>query len=216
VTVAPDGSPVELYLRLRSLGEAERIHEVIQPGAEILELGWGVGRITHELVRLGHPVVAVDESAEMLRHVRGAETILSRIEDLALGRKFPCVLLLSHLVNAEENRIRAAFLDACARHVTPTGVVVIERHPPDWSPVAGPPRRVGEVETALEDVQVEPPFVAATVRYEADGRTWRHPFRARLLDDEELDRELVNAGLERTRILDEHGAWVEARLYSAP
>jgi hypothetical protein len=48
--------------------------------------------------------------------------------------------------------------------------------------------------------------------YEADGRTWRHPFGARLLDDKELDGELAKAGLRRSRILDERGAWVESYL----
>ncbi len=57
----PDGSPVEVYLRLPPRGEAELVHAAIASGAEILELGCGVGRITHELVRLGHPVIAVDE-----------------------------------------------------------------------------------------------------------------------------------------------------------
>src|SRR5690242_19259324 len=99
MTTTPDGSPVELYLRLPALGEPERVHELVPAGAPVLELGCGVGRITHELVRLGHPVTAVDKSAEMLAHVRGAETVQSRIEELRLERRFPCVLLMSHLVN---------------------------------------------------------------------------------------------------------------------
>jgi hypothetical protein len=47
-------------------------------------------------------------------------------------------------------------------------------------------------------------------------KTWQHPFVARLLDDEELDQELVSAGLRPSRVLGERRAWVEARLYSAP
>ena len=82
--VAPDGSPVEVYLRLPPRGEAEIIHAAIPAAAEVLELGCGVGRITHELIRLGHPVVAVDESPEMLAHVLGAETVRARIEELEL------------------------------------------------------------------------------------------------------------------------------------
>jgi hypothetical protein len=64
-------------------------------------------------------------------------------------------------------------------------------------------------------VRIEEPFVEATVRYEAAGRSWRHPFRARVLTQDELALELMRAGLEFVRTLDEHGAWVEARLYSA-
>jgi hypothetical protein len=45
-------------------------------------------RVTHGLVRLGHPVTAVDESEAMLAHVRGAEVIRGRIEELDLRRRF--------------------------------------------------------------------------------------------------------------------------------
>jgi SAM-dependent methyltransferase len=181
VTTAPDGSPIDLYLRLPSFGEGERIHELIPAGADVLELGCGVGRVTHQLVRLGHPVTAVDESDDMLMHVRGAEVVRARIEELDLGRRFACVLLMSQLVNVPE----------------------------------GHRSERGGVAFTLERVRVDGPSVTATVRYEIDGKTWRHPFLARLLNDEELDRELALAGLRRRRVLGDRQAWVEARLYSA-
>jgi SAM-dependent methyltransferase len=139
VSTAPDGSPVDLFLRLPSFGEAERIHELLAPGEAILEFGCGVGRVTHELIRLGHR----------------------------------------------------------------------------WEPQAGARNERGGVTFALEDVRVKPRHVSSTARYEADGRTWRHPFVARLLDDKELDGELAKAGLRRSRILDERGAWVEARIVAS-
>ena len=86
------------------MGEPEIVHAAIPPGSSVLELGCGTGRITHPLVALGHPVVAVDESPEMLAHVRGAETVRARIQDLALGRRFGVVLLASHLINARRHR----------------------------------------------------------------------------------------------------------------
>ncbi|HEY8630597.1 MAG TPA: hypothetical protein VIL73_08695 [Gaiellaceae bacterium] len=57
--------------------------------------------------------------------------------------------------------------------------------------------------------------MSATARYEADGRTWRHPFVARPFDDKELEGGLAKAGLRRSRILDERGAWVEARIVAS-
>ena len=146
----------------------------------------------------------------MLARVRGAETFCARIEELELGRTFACVLLMSNLVNSDHER--ADFLAACARHVRPDGVVLIERHPPDWRPEAGKPGQLGEVAIQLEDVAIEGSVVSATVRYEAGGHVWRHPFRAHLLDDNELARELASAGLEFVRVLDDGGAWVEAKL----
>lgn len=93
---APDGSPVELYAALGPLGEPELVHAAIPPGAAILELGAGAGRLTHALLELGHPVVAVDQSAAMLSHIVGAETVRGDIESLDLGRRFPVVLLASN------------------------------------------------------------------------------------------------------------------------
>ncbi|HVV13973.1 class I SAM-dependent methyltransferase [Amycolatopsis sp.] len=49
------------------------MHAEIAPGAEVLDLGYGSGRIAHRLIELGHPVTAVDDSPEMLAYVRGAE-----------------------------------------------------------------------------------------------------------------------------------------------
>src|SRR5688572_16346317 len=131
---AADGSPVGLYATLAPLGEQELIHEAVPPRSEILELGCGAGRITHELVALGHPVVAVDNSPEMLAHVHGAETVLADIETLELGRRFPVVLLASNFLNASDDRELDAVLAACARHVASPGQVLLERMPPEWEP----------------------------------------------------------------------------------
>jgi SAM-dependent methyltransferase len=215
MTSAPDGSPIDLYLRLPPFGEAERIHELIPAGADVLELGCGVGRVTRELVRLGHPVTAVDESAAMLAHVRDADVVCARIEELDLTRRFACVLLMSQLVNVADDDQRRAFLLTCARHVAADGVVIVERHEPDWRPDAGRRSERDGVAFSLEEVRADGGLVAATVRYEADGKTWRHAFVARLLDDDELERELRVAGLRTTRVLGERRTWVEARLYSA-
>jgi SAM-dependent methyltransferase len=70
------------------------IHAAVPGGTSILELGSGTGRVTSALTALGRPVVAVDESAEMLARVRGAETVQAGIEDLSLSRLFDVVLLV--------------------------------------------------------------------------------------------------------------------------
>jgi SAM-dependent methyltransferase len=213
VTTARDGSPIDLYLRLPPRGEAELVHDAIPAGAEILELGCGVGRVTHELLRLGHPVVAVDESPEMLMHVHDAPTVCSRIEELDLGRCFSCVLLMSNLVNTGDAE-RAALLAACARHLAADSLLLIERHEPEWRPEEGVGRQFGEVVVSLEDVRIDPPRVSATVRYEAVGTTWRHSFTAHVLDDAELSASLAAARLELVDVLDDAGRWIAARLYS--
>ena len=208
--IAPDGSPVGLYATLAPLGEPELIHDAVPPGSEILELGCGAGRITHELVARGHPVVAVDNSPEMLAHVRGAETVLADIEMLDLGRRFPVVLLASNFLNAPDDRELDAVLAACTRHVAADGQVLLERMPPEWEPREGT-REAGGVRLTLSDAVRDGELVSAVMRYEAEGQHWTHAFRARLISDEGVDAALERAGLRRVRWLDEPRAWVEAR-----
>jgi SAM-dependent methyltransferase len=206
---APDGSPVGLYATLAPLGEPELIHDTVPPESEILELGCGAGRITHELVALGHRVTAVDNSAEMLAHVRGAETVLADIETLDLGRTFPVVLLASNFLNAPDDGELEAVLAACSRHVAPGGRVLLERMPPDWEPREGT-REAGGVRMTIHDVVQEGDLVSATMDYEANGERWSHAFQARLISDDAVDAALEQAGLRRVRWLDERRAWIEA------
>ena len=86
-----DGSPVELYRLLKTQGEPEIIGKALPPGASVLELGCGVGRITHPLRKMGFTVVPVDNSPEMLQFVEEPEKVLADIETLDLGREFDAV-----------------------------------------------------------------------------------------------------------------------------
>ncbi len=207
---APDGSPVGLYATLAPLGEPQLIHEAVPPESEILELGCGAGRITHELISLGHRVTAVDNSADMLAHVRGAETVLADIETLDLGRTFPVVLLASNFLNAPEDDELAAVLGACARHVATDGQVLLERTPPEWEPKLAT-REAGGVRMTLREVVREGNLVSAVMEYEAGDERWTHAYRARLISDDEVDAALARVGLRRVRWLDERRAWLEAR-----
>lgn len=210
--VAPDGSPVELYARLASMGEPELVHEVIAPGAEILELGAGAGRMTHRLLELGHPVTAVDSSAAMLAHIRGASTVQADIVDLDLGRTFDCVLLASQLINVDDDTQRAAFLATCARHVAPDGVVLIQRYAPVFADDPRPSERETDgLRIRLIDPRRDGERLHATVEYELEGQRWTHgPFTSRILADDELESRLYVAGLHLARWLDDGRSWLLA------
>jgi SAM-dependent methyltransferase len=193
MTVAPDGSPVELYASLPALGEGERVAEVIPPPATLLELGCGAGRVTRQLVGLGYAVTAVDESPEMLEHVRETETVCARIEGLDLGRRFDAVLLMSNLLTVEPEQ-RRAFLAACARH---SDLVVVESLPLAWRPESNDRLRIDRVEDGV---------VHGEVFYE-DGVS--HAFAMRVFDDEdELRAALAEAGFLLER-------WLDARWFTA-
>lgn len=206
---ARDGSPVDLYTLLPTEGEPELIHARVPPGASVLDLGCGVGRIAHALAALGHPVTAVDESPEMLAAVRGVETIQSRIEDLDLGRTFGCVLLMSDLVNSDG---RGALLRTCRAHVAAGGRVLVERIDPGtstgtWSGGYGP----FDVEVDVERVG---DAVRGIVAYALpDGRRWTHRFGpgAKVLDDDAMRAELDAAGLRLERFFGPKRRWCAAR-----
>jgi SAM-dependent methyltransferase len=210
--ITPDGCAVDLYAQLPDFGEPAIVHEAVGPGASILELGCGTGRITNPLVALGHPVVAVDESPEMLAHVRGAQTVCARIEELSLGRRFDAVLLASHLINAADEPIRNAFLAACRDHVAADGCVIVQQHPPDWIASAQDAEDVRDgMVVRLRDVsRPAPNLVSATVEYEVGDRLWTQTFTATSLDEFELASALADAGLRLDRYLTEDHSWFRA------
>jgi SAM-dependent methyltransferase len=210
--ITPDGCAVDFYARLTAMGEPEIVHGAIRPGASILELGCGAGRVTHPLVALGHPVVAVDESAEMLAHVRGAETVRARIQDLALGRRFGVVLLASHLISTDDDAERSAFLATCLKHVTGDGCVIIQQQAPGWFASAADAEYAsnGMIFRVRNVSRPAPGLVSAVMEYADGDQVWTHAFTARRLDDGELTAVLAGAGLRLDRYLTDDKAWLRA------
>jgi SAM-dependent methyltransferase len=235
--ITPDGCSVDLYALLPPMGEPGIVHAAIPAGASVLELGAGAGRVTHPLVALGHPVVAVDESPEMLARIRGAaagtvaearsvgaastsagpasqglETVQARIQDLALGRRFDAVLLASFLVNVADPRLRGRFLAACRDHVDDGGCVIVQRHPRRWfEEAAAHEHNAGGVTFRLRDLRRPgPDLLAATVEYQVDERVWTQSFTTERLDDQALAAALAAAGLAVDAYLTGDGSWVRA------
>jgi SAM-dependent methyltransferase len=209
--ITPDGCAVDFYAMMPDFGEPGIVHAAVAAGAEVLELGSGAGRVTHPLIALGHPVVAVDESPEMLAHVRGAQTVCARIEDLALGRRFAVVLLASHLLNTDAGT-RRALLDAGRRHVAEDGCVVIEQHNPGWFAAArdGESTRDGVVYRLRNVRRPAPDLVSATVEYVAGDRCWTQTFTAVRVDEAQLAASLAAAGLRLDRYLTGDQRWLRA------
>jgi SAM-dependent methyltransferase len=207
---ANDGSPVELYALLPAFGEPELIHAAIPVGATVLELGAGTGRVTQPLAALGHPVLAVDNSADMLARVRDAETMLADIESLRLDRRFDAVLLASHLINTPDPSQRRALLATAAHHVQ--GQVLIQWHPPAWfDRVDSTPGRLGPVTITVRDIARDGDLLAATVHYDTDGdQHWEHPFTAIRLSTEDVIAELDVVGLRFQDWLTDDQTWFTA------
>ena len=209
--IAPDGCAVDFYALLPAFGEPDIVHEAVGAGTSILELGCGAGRVTHPLIALGHPVVAVDESPEMLAHVRDAETVCATIQGLSLGRRFGAVLLASHLINTNDGT-RSAFLAACRRHVADDGYVIVQQHPPEWFSDATETEYIRDgIVYRLRDVsRPAPDLLTATVEYVAGDRCWTQTFTTRRLDEARLAASLAAAGLRLDRYLTADRSWFRA------
>jgi SAM-dependent methyltransferase len=134
-----DPNYVELYKRF---GYAETtspwsdIAEKFPSPCRILELGCGCGYISVPLLRLGYEVVGVDANPEMLKVAKEAcpnlETITSRIEDLALDKKFNLVILSPLIFNRANDSIRLKIIEKAVAHLDINGFLGIQLLRPSW------------------------------------------------------------------------------------
>ncbi|MFJ3301649.1 class I SAM-dependent methyltransferase [Streptomyces sp. NPDC086549] len=210
--ITPDGCAVELYSRLPAGDEPDIIAGAVPAGAHILELGSGVGRMTHPLLERGFTVTAVDESAEMLERVHGARTIRGAIEDLDLGERFDVVLLASFLVHAGDVEVRRGMLRTCARHMAEGGCVLIQREGEDYHTNL-PRERVDPSGFTLRMVSAEPVgdgVNSVRAEYVFPDAVWTQTFLARPLTKEEFEGALAEAGLEVDEYLTPDRVWVRA------
>ncbi|MGW1891894.1 class I SAM-dependent methyltransferase [Streptomyces sp. NPDC002004] len=210
--ITPDGCAVDLYSRLPAGGEADVIAAAVPPGAHILELGSGVGRMTHPLLERGFAVTAVDESQEMLDRVRGARTICGPIEKLDLGETFDVVMLASFLVHAGDVRVRQGLLDTCRRHVAHDGCVLIQREGEGYHTNV-PRERIDPSGFTVRIVSSEPVgdgVNSVRAEYVFPDAVWTQTFLARPLTQEAFEAALGDAGLKVDRYLTDDRTWVRA------
>lgn len=214
--VSVDGSPLAMYLAIPADHGPTIVHAAVEPRSSILELGSGPGRMTRVLVAYGHAVTAVDDSAEMLAHVTGAERVCADAFALDLGRTFDVVVAASHLINQPDRAQRAALLDVCRRHVAPEGTVLLERYPAGWAAGAADfATSVGPVDLTFEAGRLDGDVRHAAVTYRLAERSWRQEFAAVDVDDIRLAEEAAAAGLTVAGSLDPAATWVRLHPTSA-
>ncbi|MFE5584857.1 class I SAM-dependent methyltransferase [Kitasatospora sp. NPDC056531] len=212
--ITPDGCAVEVWTRLPVGDAPDVIEAAVPPGARILELGCGVGRMTHPLVDRGFTVTAVDESAEMLGRVRGGiRTVRSPIERLDLGERFDVVMLASFLVHAGDVAVRRGLLETCRRHVAEDGCVLVQREGEDWHLNVPRESRIGTdgIARILSATPVGDGVNSVHAQYEFPDGTWTQTFLSRPLSTEAFEQALADAGLQVERYLTEDRTWVRAR-----
>ncbi|MES4888590.1 class I SAM-dependent methyltransferase [Streptomyces sp. NPDC096012] len=210
--ITPDGCAVELYERLPVGDEPDIIAAAVPAGAHILELGSGVGRVTHPLVERGFTVTAVDESADMLARVHGARTICGAVEDLHLGEKFDVVMLASFLVHSGDEQVRRGMLRTCAEHVAEDGCVLLQREGEDYHTNV-PRERVDPSGFTVRIVSAEPVgdgVDSVLAEYVFPDVVWTQRFLSRPLTKEQFESALAEAGLEVDAYLTPDEMWVRA------
>jgi hypothetical protein len=158
----------------------------------------------------------VDNSPDMLARVPAAvETVLGEIETINLRSRFGAVILASNLINTTNSGQRQGFLRTCRSHVADAGTVVLQRLDPRWadgawSALHAGPYSFGPVTATVEDIQHNGAVLSATVRSQANGRTWLQPFENHVLDDEAIAVNLGRAGLGIREWLDADRTWLAA------
>jgi SAM-dependent methyltransferase len=183
------------------------VHRVA--GRSVLDLGCGAGRLAHALAGLGHEVVGVDISPEMLAWVR-VPRVCGDIRRLALHRRFDSVVLASYLVN-EPDAVR--YLTTCREHVRADGSVIVQRYSPMWVRTAFEDEvTVGAVTIGVRSFTVEGHRFTAVVEYRLADARWEQPIRGEIVED--LESLVGLAGLRFDTWLDEFQTW--ARLEVAP
>jgi SAM-dependent methyltransferase len=102
-------------------------------GGPVLDVGAGTGRVTLDLARRGHAVVALDRSGALLATLRDradglpVETVEADARTFDLGgRRFALVVVPMQTVQLLGGAPgRAAFLDAARAHLAPGGLLAI-------------------------------------------------------------------------------------------
>jgi SAM-dependent methyltransferase len=210
----PDGCSVEMYSRLPDNGETEIIAAAVPPGARILELGAGAGRMTGPLLARGFQVTAVDESAAMLEKIQGATTVRSTIEDLDLERQFDVVTLASFLVNTADDALRTRLLRTCARHVEIDGCVLVQREPDGRRELLKPGvawSRDGMTISIVSAEQVGEGVYKNCMGYDFGDTRWTQTFYSENLSTPRFEAALAEAGLTVDSYLTDDGSWARAR-----
>jgi SAM-dependent methyltransferase len=214
--IAPDGSAVAMYAALPADDwTAAMLHQALPAGGSVLDLGAGTGRLAVPLFALGHPVVAVDNSADMLARIdSGVQTVCADIAALNLPDRFAGVLLASFLLECSTIP-QVDLLRVCRQHLAVDGQVLIERQPPEFYADLRPRTlRQGPWEMSVGEIRwLDADRVAFTMDYRLGENHWSHRVVSRRLPDEELPGLLAAAGLRLDRFLDERRSWLVARAH---
>jgi SAM-dependent methyltransferase len=101
-------------------------------GSPVLDVGAGTGRVTLDLARRGHEVVALDQEADLLEALRdraaglAVTTVAADARELAIDRTFPLILVPMQTLQLMGGAAgRARFLERARDHLGPGGLLAV-------------------------------------------------------------------------------------------
>jgi SAM-dependent methyltransferase len=101
-------------------------------GDPVLDVGAGTGRVTLDLARRGHHMIALDRDAALLAELRSrahgltVETVTADARDFDLGRRVPlCLVPMQTIQLLPDTAGRAAFLRCARAHLHRDGLLAI-------------------------------------------------------------------------------------------
>ncbi len=205
-----DGCSVEFYRRLPPDNEVAKVLGAAPPPATLLELGAGCGRITRPLTAAGYQVTAVDNSADMLELIDGAETIHSDIETLQTARQYDIVLLASRIFNCPDKETRSKLLKTASTHLKQDGTFLLEVHASGILNMRAGDASADEVlATRILSSNLEGHHVAMEIEYQIDEDVWTHKFETQYLPPEQVEAELKTAGFTKVEWLNSDKSWLK-------
>ncbi len=213
--ITRDGSLVEIYRRVSVTDEVDLITALAEPGSSVLDLGSGAGRIANPVADRGYQVTAVDDSADMLAHVRGARTVQARIEDLRLPERYDVVLLASSLVNYPGVDARRGLLATVAHHLKPAGKAVIQWRPPAWfaqRPAGSYQRADGAMQQTMNILRNDGDVVLGEFTLEYAGQSLTQSFEAHRVSADEFRSLLDEVGMTLDTDDPDSSEWLTASL----
>ncbi|GAA1593089.1 hypothetical protein GCM10009804_56950 [Kribbella hippodromi] len=140
----------------------------------------------------------------------GIETVCSTIGELRLERRFDLVLMMSYLINVADDAERLRLLQTCAYHVRPGGSVILQQQTPGM--LRGPVVMTSDRGTmVISDLEEFPDGrQSATLTHTVGGKSWSQHILTQNLTEDQLARQLAEAGLHRTAYLTPDQTWVVA------
>ena len=137
VKAAPDysGALADAYdaIEGRRQEDLPFYRQTLSTPGHVIDLGCGTGRVTRELLAIGHRVTAIDNSPSMLQILRdrlehqNLTVLEAGMESFAVEEAADAIVIsYNSFYNMNTSELRSACVSCCRRHLKPGGLLIID------------------------------------------------------------------------------------------